>query len=114
FHGATFAAGPRRFGAPPFQGATMSAASPVSIASRGIPLKPFLALLLMTSVLVDGAVLGVHNYRQTSRLALDAAGELFARTGREAVLAVYRIAAPVQTLVDVFAMQSLADATTLD
>ena len=92
----------------------MSAASPVSIASRGIPLKPFLALLLMASVLVVGAVLGVHNYRQTSRLALDAAGEVFARTGREAVLAVDRIAGPVQTLVDVFATLSLADASTLD
>jgi len=81
---------------------------------RGISLKPFIALLLMASVLATGAVLGIHNYRQTSRLALDASGDVFERMGGETMLALARTTAPVQTLVDVLAAQSLPDARTLD
>lgn len=81
---------------------------------RGISLKPFIALLLMASVLATGTVLGIHNYRQTSRLALDASGDVFSRMGSETMLALARATAPVQTLVDVLAAQSLPDARTLD
>jgi HD-GYP domain-containing protein (c-di-GMP phosphodiesterase class II) len=93
----------------------MSAASmAVSAGPRGISLRNLLALLLMTAVLATGAILGVYNYRQTSRLALEATDEVFARMGREIVLALSRTAAPVQSLVDVFAVQSIAEARSLD
>ena len=92
----------------------MSASRPVSNDRRGIPLRLVVALLLLGCVLATGAILGVHNYRQTSRLVLEASDEVFARTGREVVLALDRISAPAQSLVDVLAQQSLATADSLD
>ena len=92
----------------------ISASKSAMLPSRGMSVRLVVALLLMASVLATGAVLGVHNYRQTSRLVLEATEEVFARTGREVVLALGRTAAPVQSLVDVLAAQSLADARTHD
>ena len=86
----------------------------IAAGRRGISLKLFIALLLMASVLAVGAVLGVYTYRQTSRLVLEATDEVFARMGREVVLALDRTTAPAQSLVDVLATQSLVDARTLD
>ena len=88
--------------------------TPATRPSRGLSVRLVVALLLMASILATGAILGVHNYRQTSRLVLEATEEVFARTGREVVLALGRTVTPVQSLVDVLATQSLADARTQD
>ena len=79
-----------------------------------IPLDGAVALLLIGAVLATGAILGFHNYRQTSRLVLEASDHLFAAAGREVVQELARVAAPVQSLVDVLAAQSLPEAATLD
>jgi hypothetical protein len=73
-----------------------------------------LALLLIAAILAVGALLGLYNYRQTSRIVLNASDDVFTRMSREAVLELARTAAPVQSLVDVLAMQSLASAATFD
>jgi HD-GYP domain-containing protein (c-di-GMP phosphodiesterase class II)/HAMP domain-containing protein len=81
---------------------------------RGVSLRFAVALLLMVTVLATGAILGVHNYRQTSRLVLEASDEVFERTGREVVLALGQTAAPARSLVDVLAAQSIAEARSVD
>jgi hypothetical protein len=82
--------------------------------SGGVSLRFAVALLLMAAVLATGAILGVHNYRQTSPIVLEASDEVFARTGREVVLALGRTAAPMQSLVDVLALQSLTESRSVD
>ena len=79
-----------------------------------IPLDGAVALLLIGAVLATGAILAFHNYRQTSRLVLEASDNLFAAAGREVVEGLARVAAPVQSVVDVLAAQALPAATTLD
>ena len=59
----------------------------------------------MAAVLATGAILGLHYYRQTSRLVLEASDNVFTAMGRDVVQELARTYAPVQTLVDVLAAQ---------
>jgi HD-GYP domain-containing protein (c-di-GMP phosphodiesterase class II) len=79
-----------------------------------ISLQLAVSLLLGGTIVAVGAVVAIHDYRQTSRIVLEAADDVFRRMGREAALELGRSAAPVQTLVDVFAQQRLGEASTLD
>ena len=94
--------------------ASMSATRPPLRPPFGISLRFAVALLLMAAVLATGAILGTYSYRQTSRLVLEASDEVFAKTAREVVLVLGRTAAPVQSLVDVLAAQSIAEARSLE
>src|SRR5690349_2125910 len=81
---------------------------------RRVPLTVGVALLLMSVVLAVGAGLGVHDYRSTSRIVLDAANDVFLRMGREVALELARTTAPAELLVDVVANQEVADAMRFD
>ena len=72
------------------------------------------SLLLIGTVVAVGVVVGLYNYAQTSRIVLEAADDVFQRMGREVTLELGRSAAPVRTLVDVFAQQRIGEASTLD
>ena len=93
----------------------MSTATPAARKpSFAIPLDLAVAMLLIGAVLATGAILGLHSYRQTSRLVLEASDNLFTAMGREVVQELARTAAPVQSLVDVLAAHSLPSAVTPD
>ena len=79
-----------------------------------ISLQLAVSLLLGGTIVAVGAVVAIHDYRQTSRIVLEAADDVFRRMGREVALELDRSAAPVQTLVDVFAQQRIGEASTLN
>ena len=79
-----------------------------------VSLQLALSLLLIGTVVAVGVVVGIYNYSQTSRIVLEAADDVFRRMGREVTLELGRSAAPVRTLVDVFAQQRIGEASTLD
>jgi len=79
-----------------------------------MPLTVCVALLLMAVVLAVGGGLGVHNYRLTSRIVLDAADAVFQRMGREVALELAHTTAPAELLVDVIANQQVTDALRFD
>ena len=89
-----------------------SAAVPGEKKARiAVPLNLALAVLLMAAVLATGVVLGLHYYRQTSRLVLEASDNAFSAMSRDVVQELARTYAPVQTLVDVLAAEPFADST---
>ncbi|HWZ70490.1 MAG TPA: HD domain-containing phosphohydrolase [Casimicrobiaceae bacterium] len=79
-----------------------------------VSLQLAVSLLLIGTAVAVGVVVGVYNYRQTSRIVLEAADDVFRRMGREVALELGRSAAPVRTLIDVLAQQRVAEASTLD
>lgn len=64
------------------------------------PLHVHISVLFTLLILVSGAILGWHNYRQTSKVMLSASDDLFERIGRETVLEIARIYAPIELLTD--------------
>jgi hypothetical protein len=79
-----------------------------------VSLQLAVSLLLIGTVVAVGVVVGIYDYTQTTRIVLGAADHVFERMGREVALELGRSAAPVRTLVDVFAQQRIGEASTLD
>ncbi len=88
--------------------------APVSARRRLHPLHVHISVLFTLLILISGGILGWHNYRQTSEVMLSAADDLFERIGRETVLEIARIYAPIELLTDFVAKQQITRDTTLD
>jgi HD-GYP domain-containing protein (c-di-GMP phosphodiesterase class II) len=82
--------------------------------SLRLPLTLCLALLLVGVVLAVGIALGLHNYRQTSRIVRSAAEARLDDTAREVALELDRDLNPAQLLVQVVAAQPITRTTTLE
>src|SRR5258707_1385089 len=78
------------------------------------PLHVHISVLFTLLILISGSIIGWHNYRQNSNLILSASDDLFERIGRETVLEINRIYAPVELLTDLLAKQQLTDDKTLE
>lgn len=79
-----------------------------------VPLTACVALVLIGVVLAVGGVLGVQHYVLTSRILLDAADAVFARSRREVATELSRSAEPARLLVDFIAKQDVTRASTLE
>jgi hypothetical protein len=77
------------------------------------PLHVHISVLFTLLILVSGSIIGWHNYRQNSKVMLSAADDLFERIGRETVLEIGRIYAPIELLTDFVSKQQITEDSSL-
>ncbi|HEV7819634.1 MAG TPA: hypothetical protein VGO84_00535 [Burkholderiales bacterium] len=81
-------------------------AAPAPKKGRLYPLHVHISVLFTLLILISGSIIGWHNYRQNSKL-MSASDDLFERIGRETVLEIARIYAPIELLTDFVSKQQI-------
>src|SRR3954467_2442069 len=73
------------------------------------PFHVHISVLFTLLILVSGSIISWHNYSQNSKVMLSALDDLFERIGRETVLEIGRIYAPIELLTDVVSKQQITE-----
>ncbi len=93
---------------------TINSSAPPAPNRPSFPLHLHISVLFTLLILISGAVIGWHNYRQNSGIMLSASNDLFERIARETVLEIDRIYAPIELLTDLVSRQQLPEDGTLE